>query len=277
MQETILESRTLLELQSEGTRRVNGREREQLATLESMGLDEAEAVEYVLMLSRDEALQNSNAKTYQSDRVVEEGIFEGDFDDDPSAHRRTIVEPLGMASSSFSSPFRSGVCTPQTSGRPVPHARRSNSNQKIQVSPPLRPEAMEAGVNTRMATPAVTPPSDKSHFPPINTSTSPSPRPAAMWGRRDDSRSPIQSQACSSTSGSPRSIGSVASSSAWKTPLVKSVGGSPGSVSSRAGQGSSPATRLNPSSSLSPADMDDDLRLAIELSLAEARSREHNL
>ena len=62
------------------------RQREQREQLDYLGLSEVEAVEYVLMLSRDEA--NANAKTTSSsgantsETQVEEdhGMFEGDFD-----------------------------------------------------------------------------------------------------------------------------------------------------------------------------------------------------
>jgi WD40 repeat protein len=278
MQENISESRTILDMQSKNIRRANGREREQIATLESLGLDEAEAVEYVLMLSRDEALRDgrgystTNAEEYQSATPVEEGVFEGDFDDMLSAHHHPIAEPLAMAlslSSSLESYTRSRVSTPQSNGRPIHRAGLSRSNQTIQISPLYKPEPMEAGFNTGslVTTPLSDVPSDESHFPPISASTSP----VAMGGRNG---SPNQRQGPSSVSVSPHSVRSVASTSAWKTPLIKSGAGSPSSLSpGRGSRISPPAMPLGPSPSLPLADIDDDLRLAIELSLADARNR----
>ncbi|KNZ77303.1 F-box/WD repeat-containing protein pof10 [Termitomyces sp. J132] len=78
LHQTIAESKSLLKQESEIIQRTHGRVREHLAQLENLGLNEAEAVEYILMLSRDEAQQRSN---YSSPNV-EEGIFENfDFDD----------------------------------------------------------------------------------------------------------------------------------------------------------------------------------------------------
>lgn len=276
LKETISESRTLLELQSTGIKRTHGREREQLAILESMGLDEAEAVEYVLMLSRDEALREdggyhtTNAEGSQFNTAVEEGVFEGDFDDIPSARHRPILQQLGTISSSTSSwtsSARSVMSTPQSSGRSVPRIRLSASNQKIQISPPCKPEAMEAGTCTGSTTTSVIASSeastDESHFPPMSASVSPSSSPSTAVGDRRKG-SPIQKRSPKSVSGSPQSTESTASTSAWKKPLIKSSAGSPGSV---------PPRRSGSSSSLPLADMDDDLKYAIELSLAEARSR----
>ncbi|KAG6868475.1 hypothetical protein C0993_002240 [Termitomyces sp. T159_Od127] len=99
LHETIAESKSLLKEESEVIQRTHGRAREQLAQLENLGLSEAEAVEYILMLSRDEALQHLN----NSDLSNEEGIFEN-FDFDVSTHSTNAI-----ASSSTSPPFSHSI------------------------------------------------------------------------------------------------------------------------------------------------------------------------
>ena len=54
MHRDIAESRRELEYEQAHTRQTFGRERYQQLTLDHLGLSEVEAVEYVLMLSRDE-------------------------------------------------------------------------------------------------------------------------------------------------------------------------------------------------------------------------------
>jgi WD40 repeat protein len=274
MQETISESRTLLELQSEHVRRANGREREQLAILENMGLDEAGAVEYVLMLSRDEAVRGGgrySTTNAEEDRAtaVEEGVFEGDFDD-VFTHLPPNLEPLGVTSSasSSSSSTRHGASTFHIRGRPIPQVNASKSNQKVQLSPPYRPEVMEAGLFMETDnTPATHLSSDESHFPPI-TSTN-----IGTGGDRragNGSKVSVLGPFCEG----PSSSSSAGSASAWSTPLITSAISRDGSLSPSAGRGSAslPPPRWGPSSSHA-AEMDGDLRYAIELSLAEARSR----
>jgi hypothetical protein len=285
MQETISESRSLLELQSEHVRRSNGREREQLATLETMGLDEAGAVEYVLMLSRDEALgggrySTNNAEENRAITAVDEGVFEGDFDD-ISHNLPPSLEPLGVTSSaSSSSSTRPGVSTFHIRGRPIPQAIASKSNQKVQISPPYRPEAMEAGFETGSDNVTAThPSSDPLHFPPISVSTSPSVIIGARGDRPPGNGARVPGRAPDPVCEGPSSSSSAGSSSAWSTPLVKSAVSSNGSPPPSGGRGSGispPALRLGPGSSHTE-EMDGDLRYAIELSLAEARSRGENV
>jgi len=49
-----------------------------------LGLDEVEAVEYVLMLSQDEVLERASPKCWSWGVPMEEGIFKDDFDDIPN-------------------------------------------------------------------------------------------------------------------------------------------------------------------------------------------------
>jgi hypothetical protein len=156
------------------------REMEQRERLEHLGLSEVEAVEYVLMLSRDEA--NTNARTESGSKTSDisethlekdEEIFEGDFemehntdDDDDRPHstvsgsRRSSTSstsiPMAWASSNSSSSSASLSSRSSNSNlttvtrtiampRSIPHRILSSSNEKIQISPPFEAEPMEAG------------------------------------------------------------------------------------------------------------------------------------
>jgi hypothetical protein len=89
--------------------------------LYTLGLSEQEAVEYTLMLSRDEELLR-----YQSG--IGEHVDEGIFDTDESSRGQ-------LTSGSYTS----------SHGHAVPMASPSNSNIKVQVSPRFKPEPKEAG------------------------------------------------------------------------------------------------------------------------------------
>ena len=158
------------------------REREQRERLEHLGLSEVEAVEYVLMLSRDEANANARAEngfgasdtTETHIEKEDQGIFEGDFDTEHNADdddddddrpiftrstvsgsRRSSTSSIPTAWSSSNSLSSSSASLSSRSShsnlttvtrtiamrRPIP----SSSNERIQVSPPLKAEPMEAG------------------------------------------------------------------------------------------------------------------------------------
>jgi hypothetical protein len=157
------------------------REREQRERLEHLGLSEIEAVEYVLMLSRDEAKANARDESGSgasdiSERHLEkdEEIFQGDFemeqhnmdddDDRPSftGSRRSSTSstsiPIAWASSNSSLSSSSASLSSRSSHsnlttvtrtiamrRSIPRTIPSSSNEKIQVSPPFKAEPMEAG------------------------------------------------------------------------------------------------------------------------------------
>ena len=159
---------------------VREREREQRERLEHLGLSEVEAVEYVLMLSRDEANANiRGAKEGSTSEIqVEEddqGIFDVDFDtdhndeeDDQSSTHSTVSGSRSSSTSSASIPTAwssSSSSLSLTSASPpslssnsnlttttsmamrgsIPRPITSSSNEKIQVSPPSKAEPMEAG------------------------------------------------------------------------------------------------------------------------------------
>lgn len=256
-----------LEYERAHTQRIYGREREQRSTLDTLGLSESEAVEYVLMLSREEE------EARQRRTIVDEGVFEGDFDDLPgtpttSWSRSTPSTPLSPRSSS----------SHHSNGRQHLRISPPISNDKVQVSPRFVPEPMEAGASisplrsltigpsTQLSPMTIrsTSSSSLAHFPTISTSLS-----STSSSKRGTSASPKQ----------PRSV--------WSTPL-KSLSPFPGPSSPRSRVVTPVMARSNISllsadiarhskaSQLEAPDsqeMDDDLRFAIELSLAEARSR----
>ena len=289
MYKDISESRRELEEEKKRSHRTFGREKEQLSTLAHLGLSEVEAVEYVLMLSRDEEearrqprdVAESSGMASRDDEVV----FIADFDDVPTpmATRSSMFgseapSPLSSRRSSFSthsSPNSDGAI--QT-GRVFPRVAPSSSNHKVQVSPRRHPEPMEAGLvmsplpARRASLTAGGPPpaSDLEHFPAVVSRTSSS-----------ASASGSSASLAGSAPGSPQSI-----RSAWSTPLRSLRSSEAPSPSRVPGAGSASPARSPPARApsgvlasagrlgASYAEEDDgDLRFALELSLAEARSR----
>ncbi|KAJ3506819.1 hypothetical protein NLJ89_g6654 [Agrocybe chaxingu] len=319
LKHSIHESHDLLKDEVEHSRRAYGREKEQRARLDNLGLSEVEAVEYVLMLSRDEA--NAQATSSSSGLEEDEGVFEGDFEDETgedddattvssgrgSSRRPSIsststglrVAPsVSSSSSSGSSASRSSHSSRSASathpGRPIPRVQPSGSNQKVQVSPPYREEPMEAGpeyiagsesvssMSSLSLSPSSGPAGTRMHledhyFPPMPSSANASPTktpPTASpksvktspvsKGKANAWGVPLARRTSTSTTTSPAS--SVPRPNAWAGPSRISLPGGR-SESSRRSIGSAAAARSFDD------DIDDDLRFALELSLAEAKSR----
>ncbi|TFK81181.1 hypothetical protein K466DRAFT_502600 [Polyporus arcularius HHB13444] len=291
MYRDIAESQRELAEEQKHTRRKFGQEKDQLSTLAHLGLSEVEAVEYVLMLSRDEeqARRESAAERSRHD-FGEEGVFLADFDDVPTP-MATPSNPFGSASSSvvtsrtssFSahsspSPPSGSYTNGMHVGQSFPRAAPSSSNHKVQVSPRAHPEPMEAGSSTS-ASPLPSR-SANSSVGIVSTSTyDPEQFPAVSRTPSSASGSSVRDSA----PGSPQSV-----RSAWSTPLrslhssgapsPSRVGGivSPSQSPSRSMSGAlGSARRAAPP--VSYAEEDEDLRFAIELSLAEARSRGENV
>ena len=291
MDQDIAESRLALDDEHEHDVRTYERQRAQLSTLNNLGLDEVEAVEYVLMLSRDE----EERRMAQSEVALSsEGVFE-DFDDIPSAPRYTA--PIATAARPYPtpapSPPRSGWSSMADLRSPV----MAPTSSKVQVTPPFRPEPMEAGFSTSplMISPAsslqggrsyyrrpqnYTPPSitDTDHFPGMassvsssrsaSVSVSPEIRPSVSWSEMLKKTSPP-----SSASRSPQA-GFAVRSSAPSTRRQLSAPSGHSLLSDRLrGEGSSTTSSVSPSVSQS-LDEDEELKYAIELSLAEALSRQ---
>jgi hypothetical protein len=260
MRSDIADTRNFVEKCS--PKRLLSPEREQLMQLYSLGLSEQEAVEYTLMLSRDEELLRRQSGTGGH---VDEGIFEMD-----EISRSQAEAELSSASSSslweYSPPLRTssfGSCT-SSHGHIIPMASHSNSNIKVQVSPRFKPEPKEAGGLLG------DPPEPQSTLPQGSLSRLPS-RPISQSTRRQTSPRVITSskQVCNvgTSSGKPN---------AWSKPLR----GAGSSVPPPA-----QASQFLPSPHLMDREVeaerirrveDPELRFALEMSLAEAQSRERD-
>lgn len=242
-----------------------GREREQRSTLNMLGLSESEAVEYALMLSREEE------EHHRVSHTIDEGVFEGDFDDETilsvascSSTAHDYALPVSNQSSLGS------LCDHHS--RTYPRAARPLTNEKVQVSPVFVPEPMEAGAT-------ISPLRIPKSLPGSATGTRDLPEVARSTSSSFEHFPSISSSISSSTS----SLEHVRS--AWSTPL-RSPPSSHGASSPHVG---TPILRRSFSSSSMeiherrseeqlqvPVDideMDEDLKFAIELSLAEAHSR----
>ncbi|TFY66774.1 hypothetical protein EVG20_g4314 [Dentipellis fragilis] len=276
LRHSIAESQNELAAEAEHTRQTFGREREQLSQLESLGLSEREAVEYVLMLSRDEEAR----RRHDTD---EDDIFEVDLDE----REPNISSPK---SSPHSAASLSPVLLPSAvHGRTYPRASPSSSNNKVQVSPRFLPEAMEAGglsasplnLDSSLVAARLGPtPVGVDEFPSVQEA-------------HDGTSSSVASGHVTPTWRSSTSVGSAGSASAWNTPIHSLPSSSP---ISRSLSGLSTALQdLRPLSQATPNTQprqgqnndqwdseaaaireieDEELRFALELSLAEARSRE---
>jgi hypothetical protein len=289
----ITESRLELDDKQAYVNRAYGRQKEQQLTLDKLGLDELEALEYVLMLSRDE----EHARSMQSPLVPkEDSVFDDDFGEESARG--------GVSSWSTQSPPSSPH---RSNGRSIPRTSPSASNRKVQISPPFRPEPTKAGFSTGPFVMSATayPPSGKfvardihtipspvslDSFPQINSSTRVAGAPGTNFSHR-------------STSGSPEAPRSVWSSPTLSTPSseLPSPGTSPTFTSRRMTMpvwgAPNSATRSAPptvsilsthltrhastenvnvdAENVLSEDTDEGLRFAIQLSLAEARSRGH--
>ena len=233
-----------------------GPKREQMMQLHTLGLTELEAVEYTLMLTRDEELQRLRNST--SEHVGEEGIF----DADESSNSQSGSDYSTLSSSSVRQhsppairPSTSGSST-GSHGNIVPLASPSSSNVKVQVSPRFHLEPKEAGgLSGSPCDSQLVAQGNLSYFP--SGSHSPS-----AFGPINPLATPLK-----------QGFGGITASSgkpnAWHKPL--------------------PGTGLAASPPYSPRrdweveaesirEVEDlELRLALELSLAEARNREGNV
>ncbi|KAG2357475.1 WD40-repeat-containing domain protein [Suillus spraguei] len=264
LHKVINESKRELEQEKSYARHTMGREREQRSTLNMLGLSESEAVEYVLMLSREEE------EHHRSSNIVDEGVFQADFEDEtflPTASSPSVMH--GYANQSSPGAFY------DHHSRTYPRAARSLTNEKVQVSPVFVPEPMEAGVTiSPLRIPKSLPgssagtrslpemarstSSSTEHFPSISSSISSS----------TSSLEHIHSAWSTPLRSPPPSHG--ASSPCVGTPILRTASASFSSASmENHGRDSEEELRAP----LDLDEMDEELKFAIELSLAEARSR----
>ncbi|KAI9509900.1 hypothetical protein F5148DRAFT_977577 [Russula earlei] len=123
-----------------------GAEREQLMQLHALGLSEREAVEYALMLSRDEELARLGSGG--GEHVRQEGVF----DAEESSRSQSESSPSSPSSSSIRQysppPLRHSTSVSSTGsrGHRIPLlASPTSSNVKVQVSPRFYSEPRVAG------------------------------------------------------------------------------------------------------------------------------------
>ena len=274
-----------LEYEREYTRRALGREQEQRSMLDKLGLSEVEAVQYLLMISRDE--EESRRRTVDGDGTCVGGeVYEGDFDN-----------LLGTGTNP-GSPSSSTHVTERRSPRVV----SPTSNEKVQISAPLDLEPMDAGPSTTSTKSPDAVDVDVSARTPSTSSFEDFP---AMSSSTSSLSSSKESGNTSSVHLGSQGSPIRARESAWSRPTRSVL--SPGArsdtgASSRRGarrdgrasttgflSGSGTPTRslddapykrgrITPQSGGNDIDtleeMDDEMRFVIELSLAEARSRE---
>jgi hypothetical protein len=232
-------------------------EREQLMQLRTLGLSEREAVEYTLMLSRDEELQRLQSGARE--HVHEEGVF--DSDESSGRHAGSdSSSPLSSSPTDYYSPpppLRTSTSGSSSSsyGR---FASPSTSNTKVQVLPCFDPEPKEAGglvgslSDSQSVLPQASPSSSpsRSYSQPLLGQASLRPTPtgdgATFLGKQNAWSKPLPG------------IGSAASTAA----LIRLPPSSPYRTNREA-----EAERIRRVEDL-------ELRFALELSLAEARSRE---
>jgi WD40 repeat protein len=264
LHKVINESKRELEEENAYARHTMGRERKHRSTLNMLGLSESEAVEYVLMLSREEEEHRRVSHT------IDEGVFEGDFEDE------TFLPVASNSSTAHGSTIQSSPSSLyDCHSRAYPRAARPMTNEKVQVSPVFVPEPMEAGVT-------ISPLKIPTSLPGSSTGTRSLPEVALSTSSSSEHFPSISSSISSSTS----SLEHIRS--AWSTPL-RSLPSSRGISSPHVG---TPILRTSsasfssasmdfherqsegePQAHLDLEEMDEDLKFAIELSLAEARSR----
>jgi hypothetical protein len=304
MTSDIRESARVLEDEQMQVRSQFGREREQQSSLNELGLSEIEALDYVLQLSRDEEEQRLTTLLALQQ---EEGIFDTDFDEFTANQQTPIIERSELEMAPYLSDSGSSISggrpqhSPSPPSRMSPIAARSQarmipigSTSRVQIA---QREPMEAGFSRSYSQNSDTPGTpiplsgDEQHFPPM-------------------SRTPSSASATSSVPSTPSVVArSTASSPSWSrvassySLAAASPPSAPTSLTTRTMSRGSPA-RPEPSSPvtamgrirsdplsardvialprmneieendpLASVEEDADLRFAIELSLAEARSR----
>jgi hypothetical protein len=216
------------------------------------------------MLSRDEELQKLQKSN--NEHVHEEGVF----DADESSNSQSGSDQSTLSSSSVRQysppPLRSSTSGSSTSsyGRLVPLVSPSSSNIKVQVSPRFYPEPMEAGGL------GLSSPSDPQSIPPGNPSSfPPSSYPQSTQG-------PIALLATPSKQGSAGTGSPSGKPNAWNKPLPRTGSGTPPSVPTEKTL-QFPLRRDWEVEAERGREVEDmELRYALELSLAEAQSREED-
>lgn len=236
-------------------------EREQLKQLHNLGLTELEAVEYTLMLSRDEELQKLQKSN--NEHVHEEGVF----DADESSNSQSGSDQSTMSSSSVRQysppplPFSTSGSNTSSYRRIVPLVSPSSSNIKVQVSPRFYPEPMEAGG-------LLSSPSEPQSIPQGNPSSFPS------SSYSQSTHGPITLLATPSKQGLSGTVSPSGKPNAWNKPLPRTGSAASPSVPTEGPLQISLRGDWEVKAERNREVEDMELRFALELSLAEAQSRE---
>ncbi|KAH9064404.1 hypothetical protein EDB87DRAFT_1323164 [Lactarius vividus] len=186
-------------------------EREQLKKLQALGLSEREAVEYTLMLSRDEELQRVSRRTEHVDE--QEEVIEAD----ESSGRQLRPNPSFPLSSSPLDRYYPPLA-PRSSPHRLPLTPPPTSNVKVQVSPRFHPEPKKAGG--------------------LPGSPSDSRSPRSVWSSQSRSRPTFGPTTSRATSSKQTSTSTSMKQNAWRKPL-------PGTGSSASPTG--PSSLVTPS------------------------------
>ncbi|KAF8467525.1 WD40-repeat-containing domain protein [Gautieria morchelliformis] len=277
----IRESKSLLDDERAHAQRVYGRARAQRSTLDQLGLSEAEAIEYVLMLSREEADQR-HASMLQSvpphtrtpmDMVATvpsdaDGVFILDDDSElaqPQPDAQTPYSPKLCSASNTSSPRHDNLADFASRSMPSP----SNSNMPVMPmclpqragfsSVPIGISAARSPTRGRSETSLSTPTTcssldDPEVFPPIMGAPSRSASSRQLsgsWSRGSPSGSLLSADHAGNVVAGHISNSSPAASSSVPRNLSQTS--------------HKPRNRAE--------EEDDELKFILELSLAEARSR----
>jgi WD40 repeat protein len=254
IRDEIADAKNRLAKESQSYRRSFGPEHEQSKKLQTLGLSERDAVEYALMLSRVEEQQRVQRRT---ENVDEQEVIEAN----ENSRRQSGSEPFPLISSSsdrYSPPTlsrRSSSGTGSNSCRLLVPLAPPTSNVKVQVSPRSHSEPKKAGG-------LLDSPSD---------SQSPRSVPHSQF-----KPGPTSFRATSSKQASTRDhTSSPTKQNAWRNPLPVTRSSASLTGPSILATQSTPGTHWEAAKTERISRVEDlELRFALELSLAEAQSRE---
>lgn len=261
----------LLNAEKRGVMYAHRRQVEENDALAALGLDETEAVEYALMLSRDQEEERRLAEALTA--APFEDYLNQQVADEPGS---PPYSPTSSALSRVSSPSTPvSASLPRSLSRPAPISFHSshyaNANPaRVQVSPSLRPEPSEAGFSV---TPLSGSPVELRSGVTARASSNSPPSLGAGVFPKISPKSLAKKQSFTSGSSSRDSRRSGSTQSAWSRPMTpKTAPTRPGSSNLTSGRPPQAPRqqRANPPANV----VDEDLEFAIRLSLAETQSRE---
>lgn len=254
LNDDIRESERLLEDERKHAQRVNSRARAQQLVLNQLGLTEAEAVEYLMMLSReDEQYKFSEPPISQAPsgliRDAADHAEHGGGDHDEAESIFTFDDSNQCRLSPSPSPQHHSIAP--SSSRLMTRALWPNSNVNVQLSNSLPPD-LNSGFAPSLAAPSAS----------YSINGSVPSTPASSFDDHEIFPS-------ASSSWASKSVSSVHFAGSRSRGCPSIVGSTPSPPAS-----SSSILSLNASSKASSTDAEDEeLNYVLQLSLAEARSR----